>query len=268
MWRVHLPSKTAKLRHILRTLARALTPLEEALSFHRVESAKRVAHSKKPAFTACLTALLRWPDVAQPQQLLLGYPIIGEIEHSGIFRFVSPKESKDVDDWLAEGPMAISRIMASRPPLHVGDIFATTVEEQEKGFCSPFLTKAQVDSQFGAGRWRPLERFLIKQTDGKKRVIDNAKKICHNACTSLHETISTTNIDFVANIASDILHGFHLCSGLHDDPDLQWLDLRVGTDDLPDAYRGLPVARSIYHCGVSSWGRLGLHPALGFSLRA
>ena len=238
VWRSHLPTKTAKLRHVLRTVARALTPLEEALSVYRVES----AHSKAPAFTACITALLRWPDVAQPQQLLLGYPIIGELEHSGVFRFVNPKDSKDVDEWLAEGPMAISRIMASRPPLHFEDIFATTVEEQEKGFCSPFLTKEQVDALLGVGRWRPLERFLIKQADGKKRVIDNAKKTCHNACTSLHETISTTNIDFVANIASDILHAFKLCSGPHDDPDLQWLDLRIGTDDLPDAYRGLPVA--------------------------
>ena len=38
------------------------------------------------------------------------------------------------------------------------------------------------------------------------------------------------------------LCAFQLCSGPHDDPDLQWLDLRIGTDDLPDAYRGLPVA--------------------------
>ena len=52
VWRSHLPTKTAKLRHVLRTVARALTPLEEALSVYRVESARRVAHSKAPAFTA------------------------------------------------------------------------------------------------------------------------------------------------------------------------------------------------------------------------
>ena len=242
IWRSALPSKTSKLRHILRTIARALAPLEEALASHRVESACRVASQKKPAFAACVTALLRWPDVAQPQQFLLGYPIIGDLDHSGVFRFVNPKEAKDVDEWLREGPDAIARIMASKPPLHFEDIFATTVEEQEKGFCSPFLTKAQVDAVFGPGRWRPLERFLIKQADGKKRMIDNARKTLHNSCTSLHETISTTNIDFVANVASDVLRAFHLKSSPLDDPDLHWLDLRVGTDDLPDAYRALPVA--------------------------
>ena len=242
IWRSALPAKTSKLRHILRTISRALAPLVEALASHRVERARRVALQKKPAFAACVTALLRWPDVAQPQQFLLGYPIIGDLAHSGVFRFVNPKEAKDVDEWLREGPDAIARIMASKPPLHFEDIFATTVEEQEKGFCSPFLTKAQVDALFGHGQWRPLERFLIKQADGKKRVIDNARKTLHNSCTSLHETISTTNIDFVANVAADVLRALHLKSSPLDDPDLGWLDLRVGTDDLPDAYRALPVA--------------------------
>ena len=242
VWRSCLPTKTAKLRHILRTVARALAPLEDALACHRVESARRVASEKRPAFTACITALLRWPDVSQPQQLILGYPIIGEFEYSGIFRVVAATEAMSVEEWFADGPSAIARIMSSRPPLHFEDIYTTTVEEQEKGFCSPFLSKEQVDAQYGVGRWRPLERFLIKQSDGKKRVIDNAKKTLHNSCTSLNETISTTNIDFVANVASDILQAFQLQSSPLDDLALQWLDLRVGTDDLPDAYRGLPVA--------------------------
>ena len=187
VWRSHFPTKTAKLRHILRTVARALAPLEDALACHRVESARRVAAGKRPAFMACITALLRWPDVAQSQQLLLGYPIIGEFEHSGIFRVVAATDAMNVNEWFSEGPAAIARIMASRPPLHVEDIYATTMEEQDKGFCSPFLSKAQVDAKFGVGQWRPLERFLIKQPDGKKRVIDNAKKTLHNSCTSLHE---------------------------------------------------------------------------------
>ena len=258
VWRSHLPAKTVKLRHVLRTVAKALSPLEEALSVHRVESARRVAHSKQPAFTACITALLRWPDVAQPQQLLLGYPIIGELEHSGIFRCVNPKESKDVDDWLAEGPMAISRIMASHPPLHVEDILATTVEEQEKGFCSPFLTKAQVDALFGAGRWRPLERFLIKQADGKKRVIDNAKKTYHNACTALHETISTTMVSNFDLALMTIL----TFSG--------WIFVlaQMTSICIPWPTCCTQASGSLSHCGLYPWGRLGLHSALGFSLRA
>ena len=242
VWRAALPAKAAKLRHILRTVARALTPLEEALGVFRVESAKRVAQGKRPALMACLTVLLRWPDVSQPQQLLHGYPIVGELDHSGIFRTVPGKEMPCLSQWFADGPAAVDRILASRPPLHYEDIYLATREEQDKGFCSEFMSRSQLDSLFGPGQWRPLERFIIKQADGKMRVIDNARKTLHNACTSLQETISTTTVDFVANVASDVLAAFDLQTGPLDDPLLEWMDMRIGTDDLPDAYRGLPVA--------------------------
>ena len=213
VWRAFLPTKAAKLRHILRTVARALLPLEEALGIHRVDSAKRVAQGKRPALMACLTVLLRWPDVSQPRQLILGYPIIGELNYSGIFRTVPGKPMPCLSQWFADGQAAVDRIMASRPPLHYEDIYMTAREEQDKGFCSEFMSRSQMDSLFGPGQWRPLERFIIKQPDGKQRVIDNARKTLHNACASLQETISTTTVDFVANVASDILDAFDLQSG-------------------------------------------------------
>lgn len=50
------------------------------------------------------------------------------------------------------------------------------------------------------------------------------------------ETISTVNVDFVA--AARMVDSALDLDASHP-PD--WLDLRLGTDDLPDAYRGLPV---------------------------
>ena len=106
---------------------------------------------------------------------------------------------------------------------------------QEKGFCSPFFTKKELDDRFGVGAWRPMERFLVVQSDGKKRVIDNARKSGHNTVTTLFETIHTVSVDFVASVAA-------ILPCTLDVPDIpSWLVLRIGTDDLPDAYRGLPV---------------------------
>eukprot|EP00435_Cladocopium_sp_Y103_P033473 s1516_g8.t1 len=72
------------------------------------------------------------------------------------------------------------------------------------------------------------------------RVIDNARKTGHNFHTTMSETISTTSVDFIASVARMV--AMALCG---EDPmpadHLEWLLLRVGTDDLPDAYRGLPV---------------------------
>eukprot|EP00439_Symbiodinium_sp_Y106_P049214 s186_g6.t1 len=160
------------------------------------------------------------------------------------------KEIADVQEWLG--------IDAAR-------------REIDKGFCSPPLTRAEVDKRFGHGGWRPLERFLIVQPDGKQRVIDNAKRTGHNDHVQMLETIFTVSVDFIACAVRDVLNllsadghdlpptvsvDFIACAVRdvlnllsadgHDLPPQvdSWLDVRVGTDDLPDAYRGHPVKQS------------------------
>lgn len=134
----------------------------------------------------------------------------------------------------------MEKLLKTGPPKHAADILLVTQEEQTKGFCSGFLTKAELDDLHGIGQWRHLERFLIVQGCGKKRVIDNARRAGHNRHTLLGETICTTSVDFIASVArmtSKALVGDAVCVP----ESLDWLQLRIGTDDLPDAYRGLPV---------------------------
>lgn len=162
VWQIHLPAYAAKCRRGLAQAFRALRPLDEALGVHRGESARRVAAGKRPACVAFLTALLRWPDVQQPVQLLLGYPIVGAIEHSGVFRSVPEATSLSLAEWL--GPSAIAavdKIERSGPPRFHEEILKVTQEEQAKGFRSQFHTRAELDQSFGRGSWRPLERFLF-----------------------------------------------------------------------------------------------------------
>ena len=119
------------------------------------------------------------------------------------------------------------------PPRYFREIYEVTCEEIEKGFCGPFLSKLEVDDLFGEGQWRPFERFMVIQSDGKQRCIDNARKSGHNRHTTMFETICTTSVDFIACTTSMLLEGVG--------EDREWLQVRLGTDDLPDAYRGLPV---------------------------
>jgi len=231
----------AELRKTLRTLVRAVAPLEAALDRHRCPASQRVAAAKRPGFIAVVGALLRWPDRTQPRDLISGYNIVGDFAATGLFRPVQPEQATPLDDWLGEPAAAtIDRIIRSPPPRYADEIFRITKEEQHKGFCGDFMTKAAVDAAHGTQGWRPMERFLIQQPDGKTRAIDNCRRTGHNAATTLHETITTVNVDAIASfgrMVCDIL-------GLNAPPadTHQWLDLRIGTDDLPDAYRGLPVA--------------------------
>ncbi len=234
VWRLALPRVAQTSRDVLRSVAKALSPLEKELDRHRSKGSCQVAAAKRPGFVACLTSLLRWPDEAQAGQLVSGYPIVGEMADSGVFRTVIPEQPPDFQSWLGEAAdAAMGELCLKPPPRFAAEILAITQEEQEKGYCSPFFTKAELDEQFGRGAWRAFSRFLLVQPDGKQRAIDDARRSGHNRMTTLHETIHTVHIDFIASVASMVDRAFP------DHPD--WLQCRIGTDDLPEAYRGLPV---------------------------
>ena len=243
VWQVFMVRFAAELRHILACVARAVKPLEQVLDTHRCFSSQKVASDKRPAFIAVMTILLRWPDRCQANQLIQGYPIVGELPSSGLFRPVPPPVVGSMTDWLGDqAEQAIQTILTSRPPLHSDAIHAITIDEQERGFCGPWLTKLELDDQYGQGNWRPLERFLIQQPDGKQRCIDNARKTGHNRVTGLWETITTVSPDCVAAFGRMVSQQFALT--LPPWETHSWMDMRIGTDDLPDAYRGLPVCDS------------------------
>ena len=59
----------------------------------------------------------------------------------------------------------------------------------------------EMDGVFEEGGWRAVERLLIIQLDGKPRTIDNTRNRGYNDHITMHETISTVNVDFVAALA-------------------------------------------------------------------
>lgn len=60
----------------------------------------------------------------------------------------------------------------------------------------------------------------------------------------MSETIYTVHLDFIASVAANLTAKLGLTEPPMDTPGFDWLHLRLGTDDLPDAYRALPVAPS------------------------
>ena len=243
VWRQFLIPFAKQARHIVQTVATALRPLEQALDLHRCTTSRRVAAAKRPGFIAAMSILLRWPDLQQPMDLVSGYHIVGEFAPTGLVRPVqsSTTSAPSLDTWLGDdAEQAINRIVTSPPPRFAEEIFEITRGEQAKDFCGPFFTKAEVDETHGVGAWRPMERFLVRQADGKTRAIDNCRRTGHNRATLLHETITTVNIDAIATFGRMVCDALELCEA--PGSSCSWLDMRVGTDDLPDAYRGLPVA--------------------------
>jgi hypothetical protein len=137
-------------------------------------------------------------------------------------------------------------------------IFEETVREQKKGFCSSFKTKEALDEKFGRGMWRAMERFAI--LDPRPRVIDNAKKSGHNWFTRMGETIYVVNVDFVPAAARTVLlavvgklvqQDVSAWSWEQLQPHVPpWLMFKMGTEDLPDAYKGSAVHDSQSQCSI------------------
>lgn len=104
--------------------------------------------------------MLRWPDTTQAQCMVLGFPIVGQVPPSGVFRTV-PEQSAEVEhlrDWLTrDAGDAVESVLRSPPPCHWQDIERLTRREMEKGFCSSFLSRRQA-----------IWRFLAVQPDGSK----------------------------------------------------------------------------------------------------
>ena len=93
-WRELLPILAQRQRRVFQTIVRAVQPLQTRLAQLRCCSAQRVAASKDAAAISCFTTLLRWPDVWQAQEMILGFPIVGEIPSSGLFRLVPAQADK------------------------------------------------------------------------------------------------------------------------------------------------------------------------------
>ena len=103
-----------------------------------------------------------------------------------MFRPVRQEGKAALSEWL--GPSAdadVRRLVHSRPPLHSDAIHQITLEEIDKGFCSPLRSMKEMDDLFGQGGWRAVERFLIIQPDGKQ--------ISYNG-KSLHQVLSKRKV--------------------------------------------------------------------------
>ena len=113
-----------------------------------------------------------------------------------------------------------------------------------------------------------MERFLLCQGEGKKRLVDNCRKTEHNAHVRLQESKNTVSVDFVASAIRDTIAAIH--SALQE---VEWFGTRLGTDDLPDAYRGHPVCEdhlplSVVVIFVPQIGRFTVLYGLAYGLEA
>jgi len=70
----------------LQKLAKALHPWDLLCVTLMPPTVRKVAASKKPMFMLACSLLLRWPDETNAIRFTTGFQVVGDIEHTGLFR--------------------------------------------------------------------------------------------------------------------------------------------------------------------------------------
>ena len=243
----------------LHSVRKVLEPLNDSLRKAQPSppNVRAVAGSVNLALLCALVDALDWPDKLLPLNFAKGFPSVGDIPDSGVYRPIEPSLSEEEfkeayqsidssnEEWLEEvcGMMqrrAKSAKPAEREAMRV--LKAKTVAEAQQGFCSGLLNKRQLQAKYkdknGRLRARVVPRFGVPQGRPgaqKVRAIDDGKLSRTNEMQRVLETITTPSPDFPAHVLDELIRA---CL----DMGMAVPDLVLSLDDLLAAYRRVPTA--------------------------
>ena len=167
---------------------------------------------------------------------------MGDIPSSRLFKGIHEESlTLPMDQFEGQSAeIALASILQSGPSKDAKAILAITMDEISKGFCSDLRSAEYLNEKYGIGMWRPMSRFIVTQSCGKQRVIDDARRSGHNHATMMEETIFSISVDFIPATLKCLQQVCH-------DQGNELPEMELSTDDLPDAYR---VRRSRNRSGL------------------
>ena len=223
---------------IIRKVQGNLRHVNEAIEQHVPAHIQGMVQRVDVALLHVLSEAAGSPDSDLAARLAVGLEAVGDIPESGWWPAEDKLASEDFGEmdhaaWVRRLERLIE--LEARQPWRGDDVKAVwekTLEERQKGLMHGPFTREQLDSCYGAGRWRPMQRFAVWQK-GKLRACDNARASQHNEATSTHERLAVEGADFPARVA---LAFYERAAALG----VPMWRMLSGTDDLQDAYRHVP----------------------------
>ena len=217
----------------LRGISTRLAGIDRLLAAARSPAAVRVASTWNLAMVEYIRMAIGWPDEGLVELLAKGGAILGAIAETGCFRATSVVPELSVEELLS-GARAFIDTLTSRPPHRPDEarrLWELASEEQRQGKIGPWLTRADLDAQFGVDSWSCMPRFVVEQE--KPRIIDNAKRAGYNETSHLVERIHTTST--LAGVA--LVRWLLLRAG----GAITAEQIRIATADMKSAYRQIAV---------------------------
>ena len=152
VWGPFLAGFRREQERVMKQLKKAVQPLREAIQKQQHPVVRRITKEKDIALMAALTAVSKWPDTGQAKAYCEGFPIVGDIGASGVFRPLELDRHRTTTQDLLQGASAFVQSITERPaPRECDKIFELAHEDLDKGFATALWTQKQLDKQTWCG---------------------------------------------------------------------------------------------------------------------
>ena len=259
-----LPDVRARAMAVLSSVSSSLRAMSARLNELMPPTVAHVAIAVNTAFMAAVVDATGWLDKHLVRGFVRGFPVVGDIPDSGVYRPIG-RVSPTLHDaalalfrsstpaWNRRLHVRLSARALSGPANDAADravSVATAKERSQSLAVGPFGSVAAVHDAIST-RWpllprsstlpRVMERFGVIQKD-KVRAIDNARSNGANAATSMAETITTPHFIFPAVVARAVAAAV-LSRAFSRRTSLLLSAMTVALADLKAAYRLIPTAQ-------------------------
>eukprot|EP00435_Cladocopium_sp_Y103_P018485 s228_g4.t1 len=233
-WGTQIRSQRGRSLRLLNEMGRRWQPVTDYMRQFQPPEVASATAGRHLGLIGLLCILMDWPDPTFMHGLVYGFPCVGFSPHLPVFDFQDAEWIHPSELWASARADA-DRIRHELRPSAFGDAIAEAgAKDEAQGFCGPAMTWSELAA---CGRpFRLIRRFCIQQPGGKLRVIDDAADGGQSALSS-----DSNRLD----LCTAIQPGIHVRLLWHEfqrlQPQLQNLRFETGGEDLPHAYRHVPM---------------------------
>ena len=233
-----------------------------------------IASHMNLAFMGAVIDALEWPHVDAVRSWVYGFPLVGEIPDTGLFRREERPALRSIQSFTPVDNRAYEKKV--RQQLSAADasevarlVEKQTDDERRQNLIRGPFSRADLHRRFGEWKWRTMRRFGVVQgvkKDGspKCRAIDNARASGGNDAAATHETITTISFAFITLCCRLVLAA---CLRLG----IGMLAVLIGLEDMKAAYRQVPNSQpwySVFALMYKGSTKYFYLPGLNFGFRA
>ena len=242
----------ARLEHLaaLEELRDRWRPVTARIRAAQCPTVAAVTKDRDLGLLALAVVLLAWPDTTLPLNLLYGLPAVGFAPWCRVFgpQPVQPVDPESAfDDWQKHNENLRASV---RPSPHAGFILEKSLEDVGAGWAKEPVNRQELEIKLRGRPYRLIQRHVVVQGNGKKRLIDDANK---GGQTERSADASKLRLCSALQPAAHLraLRSAYRALG---EPAVPGGPLHTGGEDWPNAYRWTPMRPDdALACVVTFW---------------